>query len=139
MKRNGVPLGANDSLRRNLSKAFGACSPSHFWKHWNPIWGYYLAGYVYLPLRRYLPQPLATLVTFCASGVLHDLAIGLLGQGWQGFISLWFFCMGLFLVVSQAVRLDYGKYPFIIRVGINLVHLLACFVCAVQIRDLVLN
>jgi len=135
LKRNGVPMGAAGSLSRNLRNAFGADSPKKFWKYWNPIWGYYLASYVYLPLKNYLPAGLAVFITFAVSGALHDLAIGLLGRGWQGFITLWFLLMGLVVVVSGALGVRYAGLSFVGRVAMNGGHLAICFVLAVLCRD----
>lgn len=133
IKRNGVPLGARGSLSRNLKNAFGAESNAAFWKFWNPVWGYYLAKYVYLPLKRLVPDSLAALLTFTASGAFHDVAIGVLGFGWQSFLSLWFFVMGLFFVASKRLNIGYGHLGFPARVFINVASLGLCFFVALII------
>ena len=68
LKRNGVPLGSKGSLVKNLKNSFGAESNAKFWKYWNPIWGFYLSKFIYLPLKKYLPQSVAALVAFGVSG-----------------------------------------------------------------------
>jgi len=68
LKRNGIPLGAKGSLLKNLQNSFGAENNVLFWKYWNPIWGFYLSKYIYLPLNRYLPKSISSIVTFGASG-----------------------------------------------------------------------
>ena len=136
--RNGVPLGHPDSLKNNLRNSFGAPSNAGFWKHWNPIWGYYLGGYVYRPLRGFLPQWLATLITFAVSGAAHDLAVGLLGQGWQGLITLWFLVMGLWLVVTRALDTRYDRFGFPVRVVIHTLSLGASLCLAMVLKELLL-
>lgn len=133
LKRNGVPPGAKGSLSANLKNAFGAGSYVAFWKHWNPIWGYYLARYVYLPLQRFVPASLAALLTFAASGAIHDVAIGVLGFGWQSFLTLWFFVMGLVFVAAKSSRIEYGHLGFFARVAINVSSIALCFFVASMI------
>lgn len=133
IKRNGMPLGAKGSLSTNLKNAFGASSNVAFWKYWNPVWGYYLARFIYLPLHRFLPASLAALLTFTASGAIHDFAIGVLGYGWQHFLTLWFFVMGLFHVGSNTLRVKYGHLNFPLRLAINVSSLAFCFFVASMI------
>ena len=60
-KRNGVALGSKGSLvknLKNLKNSFGAKSNADFWKHWNPIWGFYLSKFIYLPLKNICPNQL---------------------------------------------------------------------------------
>ncbi|HIF38223.1 MAG TPA: acyltransferase [Gemmatimonadetes bacterium] len=84
LKRNGVPIGHNRSLLNNLKRSSGASTNADFWRHWNPIWGYYLGKGVYVPLQRWVPKSVALLIAFAISGALHDLAIGLV-KNWQCF------------------------------------------------------
>ena len=93
---------------------------------------------MYLPLKNYVPAGLAVLITFAASGALHDLAIGLLGllgRGWQGFITFWFVFMGLVVVVSGALGVRYENLSFVGRVAMNGGHLGICCALAVLCRD----
>lgn len=133
IKRNGMPLGAKGSLSKNLKNAFGASSNVAFWKYWNPVWGYYLARFIYLPLNRFLPASLAALLTFTASGAIHDFAIGVLGFGWQHFLTQWFFVMGAFFVVSKRLDIRYDKFSFPVRAIINTASIGACFFVALMI------
>ena len=128
LKRNGVPLGSKGSLVRNLKNSFGAESNAKFWKYWNPIWGFYLSKFIYLPLKKYLPQSVAALVAFGVSGSLHDLAIGIAGQGWQNFFTIWFLIMGLFLNASKSLGINYSKFRFTARVIINTSSIVFCFI-----------
>ena len=128
LKRNGVPLGSKGSLVRTFYHSFGAKSNAKFWKHWNPIWGFHLSQFIYLPLKKYLPQSVAALAAFAVSGSLHDLAIGILGLGWQNFFTIWFLIMGLFLNASKSLGINYGKFRFTVRVIINTSSIVFCFI-----------
>ncbi|MDA8601865.1 MBOAT family protein [Gammaproteobacteria bacterium] len=130
LKRNGIPLGAQGSLLKNLRNSFGAESSVLFWKYWNPIWGFYLSKYIYLPLNKYLPKSISSIITFGASGALHDLAIGLLGLGWQNFLTIWFVMMGAFMNISKSLDIRYGSFGFSSRAVINISSIASCFFLA---------
>ena len=136
-RRNGVALGAKGSLSNNLKRAFGAGSNAEFWKHWNPVWGFYLAKYVYLPMTRITPVSVAVLVTFAVSGGLHDLALFALGYDFGGFFAIWFALMGAALVVSKGVGISYSVLAFPIRVAINLAIPALTFLAAKTLVPLV--
>ena len=62
------------------SRSFG-----EFWRLWNPIFGYVLIFFVYRPLRRRMPRPVAVYLTFLASGfLLHDLPFNLSADLYRG-------------------------------------------------------
>jgi D-alanyl-lipoteichoic acid acyltransferase DltB (MBOAT superfamily) len=130
LKRNGVPLGASGSLLKNLENAFGADSNASFWKYWNPIWGFYLAKYIYRPLNRYLPTTVSSIATFAVSGALHDLALGLMGLGWGNFLTIWFIVMGVYMNLSKFLDLHYTQFSFFIRAVINTSSIAFCFFLA---------
>ncbi len=118
-KRNGVPLGASGSMRNMLFRAFGARSFQVFWRHWNPIWGYYLSRNVLRPLANFLPISLATFTTFLFSGALHDIAVSIIKWKIVLFFTPWFGLMGLVVIVSKAVGISYGQFSWIARAIIN--------------------
>ena len=61
-------------LRNWLVRSFGAGTFGSFWEYWNPVYGYFLAYYVYRPLRTIMPRWVAVWLTFAACGFfLHDL------------------------------------------------------------------
>ncbi|MDB2484889.1 acyltransferase [Gammaproteobacteria bacterium] len=130
LKRNGIPLGSQGSLLQNLENSFGAESNVLFWKYWNPIWGFYLSKYIYLPLNRHLSKSMSSIVTFGVSGALHDLAIGLLGLGWQYFLTVWFVMMGAFMNISKSLNIRYGSFGFSSRAVINISSIASCFFLA---------
>lgn len=118
-KRNGVPLGQSGSMRNMLFRAFGARSFQVFWRHWNPIWGYYLSRDIMRPLANFLPISLATLVTFLVSGALHDIAVSIIKWKIVLFFTPWFGLMGLLVIVSKAVGISFGQFSWIARAIIN--------------------
>ncbi len=130
LKRNGVPLGHRSSLRNNLHRSLSAGTNTEFWRHWNPIWGYYLWKGVYVPAQPWVSKSISLLISFAVSGALHDLAIGLATGNWQVFFSIWFLFMGFFLLLSRKWDVTYSQFPFLIRMGINLVSLSGCFLAA---------
>ena len=134
LKRNGVPLGAKGSLPNNLKNALGAGNNADFWKHWNPIWGYYLAKFIYLPLGLHVPKWLATLASFAVSGALHDFTVGLLGIAWQSLFTCWFLVMGFFLIVSRGLQFEYGALPFVARAGLNVAAPALCLGVTLLLR-----
>ncbi|QDG38439.1 acyltransferase [Alteromonas mediterranea] len=108
-KRNGVPLGASGSMRNMLFRAFGARSLQVFWRHWNPIWGYYLSRNVLRPLANFLPISLATFTTFLFSGALHDIAVSIVKWKIILFFTPWFGLMGLIVIFSKWAGISYGQ------------------------------
>ena len=133
-RRNGVPLGDSNSLRNMLSRSLGAGKFSIFWQYWNPIWGFYLGKYIFKPLKLILPQTLSIIITFVVCGFIHDLAIMLLKREFTLLLTPWFLFMGTSLVLSDYARIDYSKYPWIVRAGINLIIISGCLFLAYQIR-----
>ena len=77
-----------------------------------------------------MPASLAAFMTFVASGAVHDVAIGVLGFGWQYFLTQWFFVMGVFFVVSKRLDIRYDKFSFPVRAIINTASIGACFFVA---------
>ncbi|WP_390607910.1 acyltransferase [Alteromonas gracilis] len=118
-KRNGVPLGASDSMKNMLSRSFGASSFPVFWHYWNPIWGYYLSRNVMRPVANFLPISLATFITFLVSGALHDIAVSIIKWKAILFFTPWFGLMGLMVIGSKRVGISYGHVSWPVRALIN--------------------
>ena len=118
-KRNGVPLGASDSMKNMLSRSFGASSFPVFWHYWNPIWGYYLSRNVMRPVANFLPISLATFITFLVSGALHDIAVSIIKWKTILFFTPWFGLMGLMVIGSKGVGISYGHVSWPVRALIN--------------------
>src|SRR3954454_9350235 len=58
---------------RVLVRPFYAGSVTEFWRLWNPVWSWCLHEWVYAPVSRVVPRPLAVMVTFTASGLVHNV------------------------------------------------------------------
>ncbi len=126
-KRNGVPMSAPGSLRNNLSRAFGASSFAAFWRSWNPIFGYYLARFIFIPLKLWLPSSLALLLTFALSGLLHDMVTMLVSAEFRLFFTPWFMLMAAWLLLSERLKLQYGVLPWWGRMSLNLLQIITTF------------
>lgn len=79
-----------------------------------------MARFVNAPLRRLLPAPLATVATFVVSGAIHDLAVRLVTGSRSLLFAVSFGLLGLEVVVSSWVGLDYRRRPWALRACINL-------------------
>lgn len=133
-KRNGVPMGAKNSLRNMISRSLGAGKFSIFWKYWNPIWSYYLGKYIFKPLKNILPPTLSLILTFGFCGFLHDIVIMLVRWDIALLFTPWFLMMGLWLVISDFIKLNYSKYTWTVRAFINIFMIGICFILAYQMK-----
>ncbi len=88
-------------------KAFASPSFRVFWTVWNPLFGYVLTYYVYLPARRVLPRPLSVLITFLVSGLFHDFIVHLvLGQTTFKVTKLFFLYAMLVIFEPSAKKMN---------------------------------
>ena len=133
-RRNGVRIGDNRSLKNMLYRSLGAGEFSSFWKFWNPIWGYYLGKYVFKPLKGVLPKALALILTFVFSGFIHDLAIMVIRKEFTLLLTPWFLFMGICIVLTEFVNLDYSRFSWIIRAIINVLIISSCLFLAYQVK-----
>lgn len=133
-KRNGVPLGASNSLRNMMIRSLGAGNFSKFWQYWNPIWSYYLGKYIFKPLKIIFPPALSLILTFAVCGFLHDLAIMLLRWNFELLLTPWFLLMGFCVVLGDSAKIDYSKFTWIIRASINILIISSCLFIAYQVR-----
>ena len=125
-KRNGVPMGHPKSLRNNLQRSLGAKNFSAFWNFWNPIFGYYLGTKIFKPLKKNLPIAFAVVLTFIFCGMVHDLVTTLLRGKLSLFFSVWFFLMGLVVVVSKHFNYNLSNRKWIFRVMVNVLIVGLC-------------
>ncbi|WP_186754207.1 MBOAT family O-acyltransferase [Echinicola salinicaeni] len=133
-KRNGVPMGADNSLRNMLHRSLGAGKFSTFWKYWNPIWSYFLGKYIFQPIKQFLPAAFSLIFTFAVSGFLHDLVIMIIKREFTLLLTPWFLLMGLCVVLGDYAKIDYSKSPWIARAAINILIISSCLYIAYQIR-----
>ncbi len=142
-KRLGDGGDALQLLKRMFALSFGAASFREFWRYWNPVYGYFLHYYCYKPLRRFLPAPLGVLITFFASGfLLHDLPFGWLIRAIKTsslplpFVGLWFSLMGLLVLLTDALHLNWQDKPFGVRAGLNVSCIVLAFLGALYVQSI---
>ena len=126
-RRNGVPLGADKSLRNMLYPSIGARNFATFWMYWNPIFGYYLGKFIFKPLRGILPIQLAILITFIFCGLIHDSVTTVVRGDISFFFSEWFLLMGLWVIFSKFIKQDFSNRAWTIRAIMNLLPILTSF------------
>ena len=122
-RRNGVPLGSSGSLRNMFYRSMGAGTFAGFWRYWNPLWGYYLGRYIYVPLKRWLPSTISLVITFLVSGALHDAVASAVTGRMVFILTPWFFLMGAGVAVSQTMRIDYSRFAWPTRAFINISYI----------------
>lgn len=133
-RRNGVPMGAPNSLRNMLHRSLGAGKFSVFWKYWNPIWSYYLGKYIFKPLKVIFPSALALIITFVVCGFIHDLAIMIVKWKFTLLLTPWFLFMGFSVILGDYLKIDYSKFPWIVRGVINISIISICLLIAYQVK-----
>ena len=136
-RRNGVPLGAAGSLQNMLHRSLGAPSITIFWQYWNPIFGFVLAKYVYRPLNTLLPPALSLVLTFVVCGIFHDLFASAVAGRVVYVCTLWFFLMGLGVLLSKWIKMDLSPFSWIVRALANTSYVAVCLSGALYIRWLV--
>lgn len=132
-RRNGMPMGAAGSLRQMLRRAFTAGTLAGFWRHWNPVFGYYLGRFVHVPFARVAPRPVAVVVTFLVSGAIHDLATLAVRGSTQLLFTVWFGTIGTEVVLATAMGVDLSRCGRLLRVAVNAGHVLAALGVALTI------
>ena len=127
-------MGAPHSLRNMLTRSLGAGDFSTFWKYWNPVWGYHLGKYVFKPLKAVFPSSLSLILTFVFCGFLHDVVIMIVRSRFTLLLTIWFCLMGIWVVVSEWIGIDYAKYAWPIRALINVAIIGICLLLTYQIK-----
>ncbi len=130
-------------FKRMLVLSFGAGSFREFWHYWNPVYGYFLYCYGYRPLRHLLPRPLCVIATFAASGFfLHDLPFGWWIRAIRTqsvplpFVALWFSQIGLLVVLTNALRLNWREQSFMVRAMLNIAFIALAFLFALYVQTI---
>ena len=88
----------------------------------------------FIALKYFLPTSLSLILTFCICGLLHDFVIMLYRWELTLLFTPWFLIMGLWVVISDFVKLDYSKSLWINRAIINITSIGCCFIIAYQLR-----
>jgi D-alanyl-lipoteichoic acid acyltransferase DltB (MBOAT superfamily) len=133
-RRNGVPLGAPGGLRAMFARSLGASSFAGFWRYWNPIFGYLLGRYVFVPLKRVLPSSLSLVLTFVVCGALHDLVTSVVRGSPAFLFTPWFLFLGIGVLLGSALRMDTSSRSWSVRAGVNFAYLALCLVPALALQ-----
>ncbi len=100
-RRFGNRQGVLNGIKYMITTAFYAPSFRVFWQLWNPLWSYFLTYYLYKPLRQITTQYLAIILTFGASGFLHDCIGMIFLRKFSLPITLFFLHIGIAVVFEQ--------------------------------------
>ena len=116
-----------------LRRAFGAKSFANFWQHWNPIFGYYLGTYVFVPAKRLLPPWAALVWTFVVTGIIHDVVTMAVRRDIAFLFTPWFFFLGAGVVVSNVAGMDIGARSWGSRAVTNTAYLVVSLALALLV------
>lgn len=128
---------------RMLRQSFGASTFTSFWRHWNPIYGYFLAYYVFTPLSRVLSRPLSLVLTFMVSGfALHDLLLWpafLITSGKLPFpiVTLAFAILGTVVLAAERYGLTLSSLTRTARASVHAGVILSAFAVSVGVAFVV--
>lgn len=117
-----------------LERSLGAGTFAGFWRHWNPVFGYYLGRYIDSPLRRVLPRSAALIVTFVACGALHDLVTMSIRGSMTFLFTPWFFLLGSGVVIGRWAGWNFTSRPWGVRAGVNVLYVSICLALTVLAR-----
>lgn len=96
---------------RMVRRAFGSPTFAGFWRYWNPLFGYYLFYRCYRPLVRVVPRAIAVILTFAASGVIHDAFASLAVQRPFAWCTAGFTLFGVYVVIEESAGWNLRKAP----------------------------
>lgn len=105
-----IKFGNNTSsincIAHMLHACFFARSFASFWRHWNPLWSYFLLYYVYKPLSSVIKKRYANFSTFVISGFVHDCVAMLLTFKLSIVMTTFFsMCAGL-VAIENALKVN---------------------------------
>jgi hypothetical protein len=81
-----------------------ARTPAEFWQRYNRCVGQFFYEDVYKPLRRKWPPGVAVLMTFAASGILHEYVFGIATGRVHGYQLAFFMIQGVAVVATGGVK-----------------------------------
>jgi hypothetical protein len=130
VRRLGSPRRPLHFLINCFVRPLTATSFAGFWRAWNPPLAYVLLFFIYRPLSRLVPRPVARYVAFLASGVLHDVVANgddLLRGRVDPSGTVLFAILGMITLMTDAVGMDLSRRPAWARMAANLSLLTAGF------------
>ncbi len=133
-KRNGVPIGDSNSLKNNLYRSLGAKNFAAFWNYWNPIFGYFLGKKIFKPLKKIIPISLSLILTFIFCGLIHDFVITITRGKISFFFSVWFFLIGICVLLSKYFQYDFSQKQWIFRTLTNLLIITFCLLSTIYLN-----
>jgi hypothetical protein len=83
-----------------VQPSFGA-----FWRRWNPVWSWCLHEWFYAPALRFGSTRAAVMVTFAASGLVHNALAAALSGHVRPFTTVWFCTMGAVAIAADRAGL----------------------------------
>ena len=115
-------------------RAFGAASFAGFWRYWNPLFSYYLYYRCYRPLVRFLPRALAVVLTFAASGAVHDVFASLAKMRIFVLFTPVFAIFGLVVVAEETLGWSFSRLPVAARACLHAGLIAGTFAAGLFIR-----
>ena len=124
-----------------FSRSFGASDFAGFWRHWNPVVGYFLAYFCFAPLRRIAPRSLCLIIAFALNGWLHDLVyVWPWGYAWTRYLPFPFpvftLCLILIAVIilaAERLRLTLADLSPPMRIAWHLLAIVGPFAVSVGV------
>ncbi|MCB0636231.1 MAG: hypothetical protein KDC54_06420 [Lewinella sp.] len=117
-------LGGHGESLRGLAymfrQSFMAPTFARFWQQWNPLFSYYLLYFCYLPLRPLVKRGPAVVLTFAATGAVHDLAASLAWRELVFICTPLFALFGGYLLVEAKLGWHLGGWPGWLRPAYHL-------------------
>ena len=135
LKKNGAPLGAKSSMRNMFYQSLGMGNFTTFWKHWNPICGFYLGTRVFKPFKQFLHPYLAVIVTFLVCGLIYGAIRSLIFSKIIFVFTPLFIYLGIGMVLSKILHFDDSQLPWIGCALINLLYVGICFLLVYTLRS----
>lgn len=136
-RRLGKSSGQLSGMITIFQYSFSSSTFAEFWRYWNPLFHYNLCYYCYKPLAKYLPRSVAVLLTFAASGAIHDFfASVILLDIYILFLPVFAF-WGLLVVAEEGLALSFSSAPVWGRFAINTLIIVGTVLIGLKIRSMI--
>ena len=135
-RRLGNKSGEFAKIAAMFRRSFGSGTFAGFWRYWNPLFSYYLLYNCYSPLRKYLPRYIAVMLTFMASGAIHDLFASLALLKLSVFFTPIFAGLGSLTILEEVSGLNFEWASYPLRYFINGALITGVFYLGISIGSL---